>query len=88
MYDDRWLEERGLDREAPGSAADLVAGRARAASLRPADTLLEAATRFHNLGVSAIPVIEGERVLGVVSESDLLEAALEEATHCSAGCRS
>ena len=76
MYDDRWLEERGLDQEAPGSAADLVARRAPAAPLRLADTLLVATSRFRSLGVAAIPVVEGGRVLGVVSESNLLEAAL------------
>lgn len=78
MYDDRWLEAQALG-GASGAAADLLThpGRPGPASwLRPADTLREAALRMRRLGLSALPVVEGGRILGVVTESHLLEAML------------
>jgi CBS domain-containing protein len=38
------------------------------------ETLLEAARRMRTDGVSALPVIDGEEVVGIISERDLVEA--------------
>ncbi len=79
MYDDRWLEAQGLGGDVSGAAADLLArpGRAGPRSwLRPTDTFREAALRLRRLGLSALPVVEGGRILGMVTESHLLEATL------------
>ncbi len=79
MYDQTWLEAQGLAAAVPGAAADLLARRVRSGDtpwLRPADTLRQAALRLRRLGLSALPVAEGRHVLGVVTESQVLEAVL------------
>jgi cystathionine beta-synthase len=79
MYDPGWLEAQGLAAAAPGATSDLLAGSGRpggARWLRPADTLREAALRLRRLGLSALPVAEGGHILGVVTESHVLEAVL------------
>lgn len=59
------------------AVADLLARPRRPGPwLRPADTLREAALRLRRLGLSALPVVEGGRILGVITESHLLEAML------------
>ena len=78
MYDPAWLEAHGLLGEAPGETSDLLAAprRAEPSWIAPADTLREAASRLRRLGLSALPVAEGGRLLGVVTESQVLEAVL------------
>ena len=79
MYDQSWLEARGLAGAVPGAAADLLARPGRSGGspwLRPGDTLREAALRLRRLGLSALPVAEGRRILGVVTESHVLDAVL------------
>jgi len=78
MYDQSWLEAQGLAGVEPGAAAELVRpGRTGSPPwLGPADTLREAALRLRRLGLSSLPVAEGRRILGVVTESHVLEAVL------------
>jgi CBS domain-containing protein len=40
------------------------------------ETLLEAARRMRTDGVSAMPVTDGEEVVGIISERDLVEALI------------
>ena len=79
MYDQSWLEAQGLAGSTPGATSDLLARPGRPGSsawLRPGDTLREAALRLRRLGLSALPVAEGGHILGVVTESHVLEAVL------------
>ena len=58
----------------PGhTAASPIARWSRPA---PADTLVQALNRMKAADVSQLPVMEGERIVGIVDESDLLLAAL------------
>jgi cystathionine beta-synthase len=44
----------------------------------PDDTLLTAHNRMRNHGFSQVPVLDGERLLGVVTESDIIRATSKE----------
>ncbi len=76
MYNDHWMFDQGLlERPRQGNLLDLIVRRYQeggAVTLRPSDTLLLAYRRMRLFDVSQIPVMEGERVIGIVDESDLV----------------
>lgn len=76
MYNDHWMFEQGLlPRPKTGTLVDLIVRRYQeggSVTLKPADSLLLAYRRMKLFDVSQIPVMDGERVVGIVDESDLL----------------
>src|SRR5512143_2672569 len=78
MYNDFWMLDQGfLQREQYGDLRDVI-GRLYEAktvvTVGPGDTLLTAYGRFKLYDVSQLPVVEGERIVGIIDESDLLLA--------------
>jgi CBS domain-containing protein len=45
-------------------------------TLRPDDTLLEAALKMRDLEIRLLPVSSGDHIVGVVTESDMVERAI------------
>lgn len=78
VYNDSWLAEQGLtQRNLHGDLRDLIArspGDGGAVTVGPADTLLTAYNRMRQADVSQLPVLDGGRLIGLIDESDLLEA--------------
>jgi len=78
MYNDFWMLDRGfLERPHHGDLRDLVA-RAHSQNedyvVGPTETLMNAYGRMKLYDVSQLPVIDGERLVGIIDESDLLLA--------------
>lgn len=78
VYNDSWVVEQGLaDRKLHGDLRDLIARAAvagDAVTVGPEDTLLTAYSRMRAADVSQLPVIDDGRLIGLIDESDLLEA--------------
>ena len=76
VYNDSWVAEQGLmDRELHGDLRDLIARTpGDAVTVGPDDTLLTAYNRMRQADVSQLPVIDDGRLIGLIDESDLLEA--------------
>ncbi len=78
MFNDHWLAEQGLaQRELHGDLRDLIArryGEGGAVTVGPDDTLNTAYSRMRQADVSQLPVIDDGRLIGLLDESDLLEA--------------
>lgn len=76
VYNDLWLAEQGLaDAPLHGDLRDLIAASAGAAvTVGPNDTLLTAYNRMRQADVSQLPVLDAGRLIGLIDESDLLEA--------------
>ncbi|MGH6888900.1 MAG: pyridoxal-phosphate dependent enzyme [Rhizomicrobium sp.] len=76
IYNDYWVLEQGLaDRELHGDLSDLIArrfDRGGTVTVSPTDTLLVAYNRMRDADVSQLPVVENERVVGILDESDIL----------------
>jgi cystathionine beta-synthase len=76
LYNDNWLFDQGLlDRPRQGNLVDLIVRRYQEGStvtLAPTDSLMLAYRRMKLFDVSQIPVMDGERVVGIVDESDLI----------------
>jgi cystathionine beta-synthase len=77
MYNDFWMFEQGLlQRPQSGNLLDLVVRRYQegsAVTVAPTDTLLHAYRRMKLFDVSQMPVMEGERLVGIIDESDLVQ---------------
>jgi cystathionine beta-synthase len=78
MYNDFWMREQGFLRGAPrGDLRDLI-GRSfeqhSVISLSPQDKLLVAYSRMKLYDVSQLPVLDDDKIVGIVDESDLLYA--------------
>lgn len=76
VYNDSWVAEQGLvDRELHGDLRDLIARTpGDAVTVGPDDALLTAYNRMRAADVSQLPVIDDGRLIGLIDESDLLEA--------------
>lgn len=76
MYNDFWMFEQGLlERPRQGNLVDLIVRRYQegsAVTVKAGDTLMQAYRRMKLYDVSQLPVMEGDRVVGILDESDLL----------------
>jgi cystathionine beta-synthase len=82
MFNDFWMADQGFtERAATGDLRDVIARRheeGAVVTVGPRDTLLVAYARMKLYDVSQLPVLDGGRVVGIVDESDLLLAAVED----------
>lgn len=82
MFNDFWMTDQGfLKRERRGDLRDLMTrqySERSVVTLSPNDTLLVAYARMKLYDISQLPVLEGGTVVGMVDESDLLVAAVED----------
>ncbi|MGD9847298.1 MAG: pyridoxal-phosphate dependent enzyme [Variibacter sp.] len=80
VFNDAFLAQEGWgDRERFGTVRDVVINRfneGSAITVSPGDNLRTAFARMRAADVSQLPVVEGERVVGLVDESDVLGALL------------
>ena len=78
MYNDFWMFDQGLlERPEQGDLTDLIARRHAEGSVvtvTPEDTLATVHRRMKLYEVSQLPVLENERLVGIIDESDLLVA--------------
>jgi cystathionine beta-synthase len=80
VYNDAWLTDQGLaDRPLHGDLRDLIVAGAGAGAVTvgPDDTLLTAYNRMRAADVSQLPVLDDGRLIGLIDESDLLQAVEE-----------
>ena len=85
MYNDHWLADMGFrERARHGSLRDYI-GRPVAENatitVGPDDTLLTAYGRFKVHDVSQIPVLDGEKIVGLIDEYDMLMAVSRGESH-------
>jgi cystathionine beta-synthase len=81
-YSDQWLSDHGLiERPVVGDLRDLIARRAdqgAVVAVAPDEPLSLAYSRMRLYDVSQLPVLDGETLVGIVDESDLLLAVMED----------
>jgi cystathionine beta-synthase len=85
MYNDHWLADMGFrERARHGDLRDYI-GRPVAENatitVGPDDTLLTAYGRFKVHDVSQIPVLDGEKIVGLIDEYDMLMAVSRGESH-------
>ncbi|MEM7284232.1 MAG: pyridoxal-phosphate dependent enzyme, partial [Pseudomonadota bacterium] len=76
LYNDFWMEDQGfISRETHGDLRDLVGrphGEKATVVVGPQDILTTAHNRLRNAGFSQLPVMEGDRLVGVLTEEDIM----------------
>jgi cystathionine beta-synthase len=85
MFNDYWMTDQGfLDRDRHGDLRDLISrpyDKHAVIVVAPEDTLLTAFRRFKLYDVSQLPVLTGDRIVGIIDESDLLLAVTHGEAH-------
>ena len=85
MYNDFWMIDQGFfGRQGFGDLRDVIARRHADHvdfTVTPSDTLLIAYSRMKLYDVSQLPVLEGERIVGIIDESDILLAVYDHEDH-------
>ncbi|MGH8272541.1 MAG: pyridoxal-phosphate dependent enzyme, partial [Gammaproteobacteria bacterium] len=81
MYNDFWLAEHGfIAASETGTLADLITRPHRGhatVTVAPEDTLATTHNRLRDGGYSQLPVVKDGRLVGAVTEADLLHAVIE-----------
>ncbi|MGD8379102.1 MAG: pyridoxal-phosphate dependent enzyme [Gammaproteobacteria bacterium] len=82
MYNDIWMWEHGfLDRDSAGDLRDLIPrlhSQRATVVVGPGDKLATAFKRMRDNGFSQLPVVDGDRLLGVLDEMALLRGLTED----------
>ena len=76
LFNDFWMEDQGfIEREKHGDLRDLIGrphGQRATVTVGPDDILVTAHNRLRNAGFSQLPVMEDDRIVGVVTEQDIM----------------
>jgi cystathionine beta-synthase len=85
FIDDRWMRENGFAEASweTGTLSELLRAmpaRKDLVSASSADTVADAVMAMKEHGISQLPVLEEERLVGIVTESDLLSKLVEGAS--------
>ena len=81
VYDDDWLRENSFldDEETYGRLRDLVGRqKQKLITARPEDDVKAIIRIMKKHGISHLPVLDGEKVAGIISEGDLVQALLRD----------
>ncbi|MCG8708190.1 cystathionine beta-synthase [Brenneria sp. 4F2] len=85
MFNDYWMIEQGLIQRPPhGDLRDLITYRhdeGATVSVSPADSLAVVHARMRLYDISQLPVLDGDRVVGIIDEWDLLNSLKKDAQH-------
>jgi cystathionine beta-synthase len=81
FVDDRWMRENGFTESAweTGSMADLLRKlpQRRVITATSTDTVADTIMKLKEKGISQLPVVDDDRLVGIVTETDLLTRVVE-----------
>lgn len=79
MYNEDWLRERGFLKDEKLTARDIISKKetSEIVTIDSEKTVLEAINTIKTLNISQIPVTQQGMVIGKITESDILDALLE-----------
>lgn len=79
LYNEFWMEDQGfIERETFGDLRDLIGrlhGEKATITVGPSDVLTTAHNRLRNAGVSQLPVMDEGKLVGVLTEDDIIRHA-------------
>lgn len=79
LFNDFWMYDQGFtQRQTYGDLRDLIGrlhGEHATVTVGPDDVIATAHNRLRNAGFSQLPVMEGERLIGIVTEDDIIRYA-------------
>jgi cystathionine beta-synthase len=79
LFNDFWMQDQGfVQREVYGDLRDLIGrphGERATITVGPDDVLTTAHNRLRNAGFSQLPVMDGDRLIGIITEDDIIRFA-------------
>jgi len=81
VYDDDWMRENSFleDEETFGRIRDLIGHQGQTLiTARPGDSVKTIVQIMKKHGISQLPVLDGDRLVGIISEGDLVQALLRD----------
>ncbi|HEV8354128.1 MAG TPA: cystathionine beta-synthase, partial [bacterium] len=78
IFSDDWMREHGFLDAALGAVSDLVGGKTTAlVTAARTDAVIDVIAKMKEYDVSQLPVLDGGRLMGIITEVDLLNYLLE-----------
>ena len=81
FVDDRWMRENGFMEPdwAVGTVADMLRtlNKREMVTVQVGDALRDAFTEFKEKGISQLPVLDGDKLAGILTEADVLQAMVD-----------
>ena len=80
VYNDDWMKQHGyLETKTFSSARDIIAGRKnKVISVSVSDKVGDAITKMTHEGISQVPVMDGNHVVGSLTDSNVLKLLIED----------
>jgi cystathionine beta-synthase len=79
LFNDFWMQDQGfIARETHGDLRDLIGrphGERATITVGPEDSVATAHNRLRNAGFSQLPVMDGDQLIGIVTEDDIIRYA-------------
>jgi len=80
-YNDNWMRNHGFIESKPDLTVEQILSlrrnKAKVVSVGPADTLQNAILRMNEFGISQMPVVDGNEVVGSLTENGILNLLIE-----------
>lgn len=78
MYNDYWMADNGfIEKERKGKLTDIISrnhSEKSVITVKGGDTVLQAYAKMKQYDISQLPVMEGDKVVGIIDEYDILTA--------------
>ena len=79
IYNDEWMRERQFLEDAPATAEEIVNAKdmKELVTVATTDTVDAAFSKMKDLGLSQLPVVDGDNIVGSLTEHSLMNALIE-----------
>jgi cystathionine beta-synthase len=83
IYNDAWMKDHGyLDSKEFATAKDIIAGKTKndgtLITVTKNDKVMDAVTKLNKAGISQVPVMEGDQIVGSITDTKILKQLIED----------
>lgn len=84
IYNDSWMKDHGyLESREFATAKDIISGKGKDGALitvNKSDKVLDAITKLNKAGISQVPVVEGDNIVGSLTDSKILKLLIDDSS--------
>jgi cystathionine beta-synthase len=84
IYNDSWMKDHGyLESREFATAKDIISGKGKDGviiTVNKSDKVLDAITKLNKAGISQVPVVDGEEIVGSLTDSKILKLLIDDSS--------